>query len=103
MKTIGFFEEMNLYENSGPIKSHLAKQVDYNKSEVVEYLEKHKVVAVCPRRPIDCITGEEIASGFRVMSDGEYEWCDFLPYHIIKYNIRLPGEFFRKIKESVRY
>lgn len=98
MKTVGFFEEMKLYENDGPIRDFLVDSVDYDKDRVIEYLKSFKVTGICPRRPIDCITGEEIASGFRVIDDGEYEWCDFLPYHIEKYNIRLPEDFIKKIE-----
>lgn len=29
---------------------------------------------------------------------GEYEWCNFLVYHIEHYNIRLPKEFIDKIE-----
>ena len=100
MKTIGFFEEMNLYENDGSIREFLVDHVDYDKEKVISYLNKFSTGAICARRPIDCVTGDEIASGFRVMDDGEYEWCDFLPYHIMKYDIRLPDEFVKKIESN---
>jgi hypothetical protein len=37
-----------------------------------------------------------ISSSFLVYNDGEYEWCDFLIYHIQKYNVCLPEEFIKK-------
>ena len=97
MITIGFFKEMQLYENDGSIDEFVVDEVHYDKKTVVDYLNSFKTKAICARRPIDCVTGEEIASGFRIIDDGEYEWCDFLEYHIKKYNIRLPDDFIEKI------
>lgn len=97
MKSVGFFEEMNLYENNGSIKDFIVEEVHYNKEKVCEYLLNNKVVGICARHPIDIITGEEIASGFRIIVDGEYEWPDFLAYYVRKYNIKLPVKLIQKI------
>ncbi len=97
MKSIGFFEEMRLYENNGPIKDFMVEDVNYDKEKVCHYLLNNKVMGICARRPIDSITGEEIASGFRIIADGDYEWPDFLAYYVRKYNIMLPNSFVRKI------
>jgi hypothetical protein len=102
MKGIGFFSEMNIgYCNSGSIKKHIVDSVDYDKEEVIKYLKNAKRIAGCPREAIDCVTGETISPSFSVYNDGEYEWCDFLVYHIKKYNIALPEEFLRKVLQSV--
>lgn len=97
MKSVGFFKEMNLYEDNGSIKDYIVKNVNYNKEKVCEYLLNNKVVGICARRPIDSISGEEIASGFKIIVDGEYEWPDFLAYYVRKYNIKLPDSFIHKI------
>lgn len=97
MISVGFYEEMNMYNNNGPIKESLVESVNYNKKKVIEYIKNNKVVGICARPAIDCITGEEISSGFQILNDGEYEWADFLAYHIAKYNLTLPKAFLEKI------
>jgi hypothetical protein len=97
MKQIGFFSEMNIsYGNSGSIFDYLVKKVNYDKNIMVQYLLKFKHVAGCPRAGIDCVTGEPISPSFLVFNDGEYEWCDFLIYHIQNYNVSLPEAFIKK-------
>ena len=97
MIPVVFFEEMNLYNNNGPIKESIVESVNYNKEKVIDYINNNKVVGICARYAIDCITGEEISSGFKILNDGEYEWPDFLAYHIMKYNLKLPEAFIEKI------
>lgn len=97
MKYVGFFSEMKLYENMGSVKEYLVEKVSYDKQKVIEYLKNQRRIAGCPREGIDCVTGEAISPSFSVYNDGEYEWCDFLVYHIKHYNIRLPEEFIKKI------
>ena len=100
MKYIGYFTEMNLYADSGSAQENIVDKVEYDKKEVIDYLLKQKRIASCPKTTIDCVTGEKIADSFSVYNDGEYEWCDFLIYHIRKYNINLPKEFVEKVKAS---
>ena len=97
MKAIGVFDEMHAYENCGSIKDFIVTKVDYDKKKVIDYLSSHKRIAGCPREAIDCITGKKISESFSVFSDGEFTWCDFLIYHIQKYNIALPKDFVKKI------
>ncbi len=96
MRSIGFFSEMNLYQNDGSIKDNLVEVANYDKEKIIAYLKSQKRIAGCPREAIDCLTGEKISNSFSVYNDGEYKWCDFLIYHIEKYNIKLPEEFIRK-------
>ena len=100
MKQVGFFREMNLYADTGSIKDFMVKEVNYDKQKVISYLKKGKRIALCPREPIDCITMDSIGLSFSIYNDAdkEYEWGDFLIYHIKKYNINLPDEFLRKIE-----
>ena len=102
MKQIGFFEEMNLYANTGSIKDVIIKEVNYDKRKVIAYLENGQRVAICPRNAIDCMTGNPISTSFSIYNDmdQEYEWGDFLVYHIKKYNINLPDEFLEKIERD---
>ena len=101
MKNIGFFDEMKLYANNGSIKDNIVNEIDYDKKKVVLYLKNGKRIAGCPKEVIDCLTGKKIASSFGVYNDGEYEWCDFLIYHIEKYNIELPQGFIDKVMRNV--
>ena len=94
---LGYFSEMKLYKDSGSINNHIVSDIGYNKSKVIEYLSKQKRIAGCPRQAIDCVTGKKISDSFSVYTDGEYEWCDFLIYHIKKYNIALPQTFIDKV------
>lgn len=96
MKNIGFFSEMELFDDNGTIKGYIVESVSYDKSKVVKYLESFKSKAVCPREAIDCVTGKTISNAFRIYEDGEFRWCDFLIYHIEKYNIKLPQELVTK-------
>lgn len=77
---------------------YLVDDIEYDKQKVLDYLAKGQKIAGCPRAGIDCVTGEQISVSFFVYSDGEYDWCDFLPYHIKKYNIRLPEKFIEKVE-----
>lgn len=97
MISVGFFSEMKLYADNGSIKEHIIEEVDYDKTKVVDYLKSQKRMGGCPRAAIDCLTGDIITPSFSVYTDGEYEWCDFLLYHINKYNIKLPQKFIEKI------
>lgn len=94
---LGFFKEMALYRDSGSVQEHLVDSVDYDKQKVIDYLSNQKAIARCPKYAIDCVTGKNIDTNFTVHNDGEYEWCNFLIYHIEKYNIKLPKEFIKKI------
>lgn len=91
---------MKLYADNGSIQVHIVETIEYNKDKVIKYLSNQKRIAGCPRTAIDCVTKKEISSSFSVFTDGEYEWCDFLIYHIKEYNIKLPKEFINKIKAS---
>ena len=97
MKYIGFFSEMKLYKDTGSVNDYLVEKVNYDKQKVLAYLSSRKHIAGCPREGIDCVTGKVISPSFLVYNDGEYEWCDFLTYHIENYNIRLPEDFIKKI------
>lgn len=96
MIDIGCFSEMKCYADNGSVKTFIVDNIDYNKDKVIKYMETQKRIAGCPKEAIDCITGKTISPSFSVYSDGEFQWCDFLIYHIKKYNIRLPKEFIRK-------
>lgn len=102
MKQIGFFKEMNLYADTGSIKDVIVKEVNYDKSKVIAYLKDGKRMALCSRNAIDCITGNPISVSFSIYNDidQEYEWGDFLAYHIKKYNINLPDDFLKKIESD---
>lgn len=100
MKHIGLFTEMKVYADSGSIKDNIVDKVDYDKNKIISYMLRQNKIASCPRAAIDCLTGKKIADSFAVYSDGEYDWCDFLIYHIEKYNIKLPKEFIEKAKAS---
>ena len=95
-----FFSEMTLYNNDSSIKDSIIEESDYDKKKIINYLKKQKRIAGCPREAIDCMTGEKIADSFSVYNDGEFEWCDFLIYHIEKYNLKLPIELINKSKAS---
>lgn len=102
MKIIGCFTEMETYHDNGSIKDYLCDSVNYDKKIVSAYLKGNKKIAICFRYAIDCISGETISSGFKVRTDGEFEWCDFLAYYVEKYNIRLPEEFIEKVYKSMQ-
>ena len=104
MKQIGFFKEMNLYANTGSINDAIVRAVNYDKSKVIAYLNNGKRIALCPRNPIDCVTGTPIGLSFSIYNDEdeEYEWGDFLVYHIRKYNIKLPDDFLMKIEKDTQ-
>ena len=103
MISIGCFSEMNCFDDNGSIKEHIIDKVNYDKKSVIEYLQSQKRIAGCPRSAIDCVTGEIISPSFSVYSDGEYQWCDFLIYHIKNYEIFLPKDFLNKIEQLNRH
>lgn len=94
MKHIGWFSEMNISAaDNGSINNFVSDEATYDKIKVIAYLKSQKRIAGCPRAAIDCVTGEQIAASYSVYTDGEYDWCDFLIYHIEKYNVLLPQDF----------
>lgn len=103
MISVGCFSEMNCFDDNGSIKDFLVSSVDYDKKVVIKYLSSNKKIASCPRQAIDCVTGEVIQQSFSVYEDGEYTWCDFLVYHVEKYNVSLPKEFIKKIYNSINF
>ena len=96
MTDIGCFSEMECYADNGSIKDHIVDKIDYDKTKVINYLKSQNRIAGCPRQAIDCLTGNVISPSFSVYTDGEYRWCDFLLYHIEKYNIKLPQHLISK-------
>ncbi len=96
MIDVGCFEEMKVFSNSGSIQNFLVDSIDYDIDKMIKYLSSFQRQAICPRAAIDCITGKEISSSFKVYNDGEYRWCDFLIYHIKKYKIDLPQGLINK-------
>lgn len=96
MIDVGCFTEMSCYADNGSVKDFIIDKVDYSKEKVINYLKNQKRIAGCPRSAIDCITGEVISPSFSVYTDGEFQWCDFLLYHIEKYNISLPEALIEK-------
>lgn len=54
------------------------------------------MIAGCSRKSLDCLTGEKTSNSFSIYNNGEYKWCDFLIYHIEKYNIKSSEKFVRK-------
>lgn len=88
---------MNIFADSGSINDSIVEEVDYSKDKVIAYLSNQNRIASCPKEAIDCVTGEIISQSFSVYSDGEYDWCDFLIYHIKKYNIKLPKGLIKKV------
>ncbi len=94
MKHIGWFSEMKITAaDSGSVRDFVTEKETYDKEKVIAYLKAQKRVSGCPRDAIDCVTGEKISSSYSVYTDGEYDWCDFLIYHIEKYNVLLPQDF----------
>lgn len=91
-----WFKEFNTFENVGSINNYLVDSVLYSKKKVINYLNKGKRQASCPREILDPITNEKIADNFAVYTDEEYYWVDILSYLIEKYNIRLPEAFVEK-------
>lgn len=91
-----WFKEFNTFENVGSINNYLVDSVLYSKKKVINYLNKGKRLASCPREILDPITNEKIADNFAVYTDEEYYWVDILSYLIEKYNIRLPEAFVEK-------
>lgn len=102
MIDVGCFSEMNIYADCGSIKDYLTPKLDYDKKTIIKYLESFKQKAVCPKKAIDCVTGETISNSFKVFDDGEFRWCDFLIYHIEKYNILLPQKLVEKAIEKTK-
>ena len=102
MKHIGWFSEMKLSAaDNGSIREYVSDHAPYDKAEVIAYLTSQKRVSGCPKAAIDCVTGKEIAPSFSVYTDGEYDWCDFLIYHIEKYNVKLPNDFLEHIIKRI--
>lgn len=102
MKSICFFREMKLYNDTGSIHDHMVdNEVNYEKERIIRYLLNPKFRrAGCPRSGIDCVTGKEISISFFIYTDVKCEWGDFLPYHIRKYSIALSDDFIEHILKS---
>lgn len=92
MISIGYYKELKLYDDTGSLKDNIQPKANYNKKAVIDYLNRQKKIAGCPKTIINPLTGREIVKSFFVYTDGIYEWGSFLPFFIRKYNVKLPQE-----------
>lgn len=96
MEYVGYFSELNLSRDTGSILSLIVFEVNYDKEKMIDYLRSRKYTARCMKKIIDCVTGDYISSNYVVYDDGEFCWCDFLIYHVHKYDIMLPDRLIDK-------
>ena len=82
--------------DNGSIKNYIVKEVNYDKQKIINYLQKGKKEATCPKVVNDIFNNSIISTSFSIFTDGEYVWKSDLAYYIKNYNIRLPDEFIAK-------
>ena len=101
MKHLGWFSEITDKPYSKKAKEYIVENINYDREKVINYLHSFKREAVCPKYSYDCFTGKQLSTFFECYTDGEYIWCDYLAYHIERYNIGLPLEFIKKIGAEI--
>ena len=90
-------EKQNLQQNSEELS--MEEKYEFLKRKTIKQLIAPAGIDASNIDHLEIISDTtRFARSFFVYSDGEYEWCDFLVYHIEHYNIRLPKEFIDKIE-----
>lgn len=94
MRYIGFYNEMNTtLADNGSIKDAVIDEISYDRNAIVAYLKAGREIAYSGKDCFDLFTGDLIAPGFSLQSDGVFGWRGDLAYHVENYNIDLPKDF----------
>ena len=101
MRIIGMFSEINVGDSDGSINDYLVDEINYDREKLCAYLENGRHISSCSVHPIGCITKQEIGDRFRCYTDDDYVWADFLPYHIRKYNLKMPDDLIKRADANI--
>ena len=91
-----FYQEFGTL-NAPSLKDFFEKSSYEGQNKIIEYLESGRIKLAASSLCKDAFTGEIIAETKTIMTDGEYSWNNMLSYYVKKYNLRLPGDFERKV------
>lgn len=92
-----YFNENNCDIDAKALEKAVKEKAEYNKTKVIEYLEKGMDIGCCPKECLDVFDGEFIDMSFSIKTDGEFNWRSDLQHYVKKYNIELPKKFINKI------
>ncbi|MFD1830315.1 contact-dependent growth inhibition system immunity protein [Streptomyces desertarenae] len=107
MKILGFYEEFwptSAGTPDGSIREFLADDPGVLEEEAADYLRGGREVFASMGVTEDILgSGEIILGGGSVHTDGEWIWRGDLGFYLLKYHLRLPGDFVDKIRTAVSH
>jgi hypothetical protein len=104
MKTAGFFRELGpepveVYAES--IHAHLAPEPLPDIDRVLRYLQDgHDLIDVMGAEPDVLGSGQHLAGGASIMTDGEWIWREDLRFYVATYHVQLPDDFLASIRAN---
>lgn len=101
MITIGQTCELDKDSQYPSIRELINKPIR-EKSKVIEYMRKSKVIAVAPARVRDIINPDNKIPELFLMTDGKYEWRSDVIYYVEKYDMELPKEFIEHVLNEIK-
>lgn len=104
MKILGFHEEFwpaGAGTPDGSIREFLADGPGVLEEESAEYLRKGNEIFSSMGVTEDVLgSGEIILGGGSVCTDGEWIWRGDLGFYLLRYHLRLPGDFVEKVRTA---
>lgn len=100
MIIIGQTCELDKDKKYPPIRDLINKPIK-EKSKVIEYMKKSKVIAVAPAIVRDIINPNNKIPELFLMTDGKYEWRSDVIYYVEKYDMELPEEFIEYVLSEI--
>lgn len=91
-----FFKENNCDTDAKALEEAIKSEIKYDKTKVIQYLEKGKNIGCCPKNCFDVFDGEYIDMSFSIKTDGELNWRSDLSHYVKKYNVELPEKLIMK-------
>lgn len=104
MRILGFHEEfwpVGAGVPDGSIREFLAEDPGVLEEETVDYLRKGNEIFASMGVTEDVLgSGETILGGGSIYTDGEWIWRGDLGFYLLKYHLRLPGDFVEKVRTA---
>ncbi len=103
MNILGHYEELwpeAAGTPQGSIKEFATTEREFDADRIRGYLDSGDVIASIMSVNRDLFDGEsEILGGSSILTDGMWVWRQGLGYYFDHYNLRLPPEFFARVRQ----
>jgi hypothetical protein len=104
MKILGFYEEfwpVGVGTPDGSVREFTEKAPGFLEDESADYLGKgHEIFASMGTTEDVLGSGEVVLGGGSIYTDGEWIWRRDLGFYLLRYHLRLPGDFVEKVRTA---